>query len=146
VTRPRNTRFKIQALGGISGGLGAAQVDTVYFNIWDVANGISGIYHYEGAGTGKGFKLPLSCTLKGPWNDMTTTGLLSVDEFGGAARWTSGGGGPWTWNYLNMMSLPRHISTVPRSLQLATGFTVGIGSGTSVGALMLVLSGPFRGP
>ena len=146
VTRPRNTHFKIQALGSISGGLGPAQIDNVYFHIWDVTNSVSGIYHYEGGGFGKGFKLSVSCTLKGPWNDMTTTGPMSVDEFGGAARWTSGGAAFWTWNYLNLMALPRRIATAPRSMSLQTGFTVGLGVGSSVGALILLSAGPFSGP
>lgn len=32
---------------------------------------------------------------------------LAVDGLGSAARWTSSGIGPWTWNYLDMMSSPR---------------------------------------
>jgi hypothetical protein len=77
---------------------------------------------------------------------MTTTGPISVDEFGGAARWTSGGAAAWTWNYLNMMALPRWIATVPRSMSIQTGFTVGLGVGSSVGALILLSAGPFHGP
>ena len=55
-------------------------------------------------------------------------------------------GGPWSWNYLNMMSLPRGIATVPRSMSLSTGFTVGLGAATTAGALILLLAGPFKGP
>ena len=144
-TQPRNTRFKIRLLGSISGGLGPAQIDNVYFHIWDVKNAVSGIYHYEGGGFGKGFKLSVSCTLEGPWNDMTTTGPISVDEFSGAARWTSGGAAAWTWNYLNVMALPRSIATAPRSMSIQTGFTVGAGVGSSVGELILLSAGPYHG-
>jgi hypothetical protein len=84
--------------------------------------------------------------LKGPWNDFETTGEVAVDEFGGAARFTTGGAGSYTLNYLNMMQMPRGTKTSPNPLELSTGVTVGIGLSTGVGGMFLQSTSPFHGP
>ena len=45
--------------------------------------------------------------------------------------------GPWTSNHLNMMGLPKGVSTVPAVLKINTGFTIGAGASTSVGTMIL---------
>jgi hypothetical protein len=55
-------------------------------------------------------------------------------------------------NYINFMNLPPGTQTIPNPLRLNTGFTIGIGGGTSVGSMKLELLGtsdgllPFKGP
>jgi hypothetical protein len=55
-------------------------------------------------------------------------------------------------NYINFMNLPPGTQTIPNPLRLNTGFTIGIGGGTSVGNMKLELLGtsdgllPFKGP
>jgi hypothetical protein len=78
--------------------------------------------------------------MKGPWNDFKTNSAIRVSQFVGAARFTTGGFGQWTSNHLNMMGLPKGVSTVPtvlELLELTTGFTIGIGASTSVGEMTL---------
>jgi hypothetical protein len=82
---------------------------------------------------------------KGPWNEFATTGLMAVNQFGGSARFTTAGGGPWTINYFNMMGLPRDIATEPNPLKINTGVTVGFGLSSTVGLLTLRSTGPFKG-
>jgi hypothetical protein len=143
-TTPTNTAFKISLLGGLSGGEALA-VDQLFFQIWDEKNRIASIYVFSGLGKGAG-ALPLSVTLKGPWNDFRTTGPVAVNEFGGAARFTTGGVAWFTLNYLNMMAMPRGTRTNPNPLSLSTGFTVGAGGSTTVGTMILQFTGPFTGP
>ena len=131
-------------LGGLSGGEIAA-VDQLFFEIVDPANKLSSIYVYSGIGRG-GSVLPISVTLRGPFNDFKTSGPVAVDEFAGLARFTSGGAGSVTSNHLNMMSMPRGTKTVPNPLSLSTGFTVGAGVSTTAGKMILQLTAPFIGP
>jgi hypothetical protein len=76
--------------------------------------------------------------MKGPWNNFRTTSAIRVSQFEGSARFTTGGVGPWTSNHLNMMGLPKGVSTIPAVLDIQTGFTIGIGASTSVGKLIWV--------
>ena len=94
---------------------------------------------YSSGGVGKGLikGMNLSATMKGPWNDFTTNSPIRVSQFGGATRFTTGGAGKWTSNHLNIMGLPRNVSTVPPVLDISTGFTIGIGASTSLGTLIL---------
>ena len=78
-----------------------------------------------------------SATMPGDWNDFSTNKPLAVNQFGGPARFTTGGAGPWTKNYINFMGLPPGTMTVPNPLPFSTGFTIGIGAGTSVGTMRL---------
>ncbi len=143
---PTNTVFQIRLLGALSGGLGPVSLERLFFQIWDQRSAVTSFYLYSSAGFGKSRGAAMSATLRGPWNQFTTTGPLGVEEFGGAARFTTGGVGPWTVNYLNMMGLPRGLATSPRSLKISTGFTVGLGMSSTVGELTLGLTGPFTGP
>ena len=88
----------------------------------------------------------MSATLSGPFNDFQTTKALAVTDFGGAARFTTAGTGPYTINFLNIMGLPPGTATIPNPLKLDTGFTVGFGASTSVGRLIPGFTGPFTGP
>jgi hypothetical protein len=141
---PRNTKFKIRMVGGLSGGAKVG-IDQLFFQIWDEKNGVTSFYTYSGIAIGKSWK-SVSTTLKGPWNDFETTGEVAVDEFGGAARFTTGGAGSYTLNYLNMMRMPRGTKTSPNPLELSTGVTVGIGLSTGVGGMFLQSTSPFHGP
>lgn len=144
---PTNTDFRLRVLAELDGGAGGAVVQQIYIQIWDVSYGITCFYQYTGAGGGASV-LPIGATLQGPWNNFRTTGPLNVCEFGGAARFTTAGAGPWTLNYLNMMSMPRGTATSPNPLSLSTGFTIGLGASTTVGRMIPADRNPwpFTGP
>ena len=142
-TTPKATSFRIRLLGGLSGGE-VATLDQLFFQVWDHENRMSSVYVFSGIGRGVG-ALPVSVTLEGPWNDFRTSGPVAVDEFGGPARFTTGGTAWFTLNYLNMMAIPRGTRTVPNPLSLSTGFTVGVGGSATVGAMILQFTGPFSG-
>lgn len=137
---PVNTQFKIRMLGGLAGTAGPFQVEHCFFQIADTKNKITAFYAYSGEGVGAGLVpgLNLSATMKGPWNDFVTNLAIRISQFEGPARFTTGGVGPWTSNHLNMMGLPKGVSTVPAVLNIQTGFTIGIGASTSVGKLIWV--------
>ena len=141
-----NTRFKIRMLMNLNLSAGVAG-DYSIFQIWDVQAGLCSFYHYTAGGFSGGILdgLPLSATLEGPWNDMRVSGPISVNQFGGAARFTTGGGGPWSYNVVNFMSLPGNVRTVPNPFRMDTGFTIGIGGGTSVGTMTLEMAGTSYG-
>jgi hypothetical protein len=143
---PTNTAFKLKVHAEIQAGEGGIG-EQIYIQIWDVRNSLTTFYVYTGGGIGAS-PLPVGGTLAGPWNDFTTTGPLGVAEFGGPARFTSAGAGPWTLNYLNMMGMPRGTATVPNPLDLSTGFTMGIGGSSTVGGMVPVdpTPWPFSGP
>ena len=136
---PVSTEFKIRLLGALAGSAGPFQVENCFFQIADTKNNLTSFYVYSAEGVGKGLikGLNLSATMKGPWNDFKTNSAIRVSQFDGAARFTTGGVGPWTSNHLNMMGLPKGVSTVPTVLDLSTGFTIGIGASTSVGTMIL---------
>lgn len=141
---PRNTKFKIRMVGGLSGGTSVG-LDQLFFQIWDEKHSLAAIYVYSGMQVGRSWR-PISTTLEGPWNDFETTGDVAIDEFAGAARFTSGGVGAYTLNYLNMMQMPRGTATSPNPLSLSTGVTVGIGVSTGVGQMILERRDRFSGP
>jgi hypothetical protein len=136
---PVSTEFKIRLLGNLTASAGPVQVEDSFFQIADTKNSLTSFYIYSAGGVGKGLikGVNLSATMKGPWNDFTTNSAIRVSQFDGAARFTTAGAGPWTSNHLNMMGLPKGVSTVPRVLELTTGFTIGIGASTSVGKMTL---------
>jgi len=149
VNIPKTTsQFRIRELGGLSGGIGPALAETIYFQIWDPKNQITTFYQYTAAGIGKGVKggPPISATLQGPWNDFITTAPMGTDEFAGAARFTTAGAMWWTWNSVNFMGLPRGIKTDPNPLEINTGFTVGAGASSSAGKMVRGPTYPFSGP
>ena len=74
-------------------------------------------------------------TRKGEWNNFQTNSPIRVSQFEGAARFTTAGVGNWTSNHLNMMGLPKGVSTIPVVLDIQTGFTFGIGASTSAGLM-----------
>jgi hypothetical protein len=137
---PISSTFKIRLLAGLTGSAGPAQVENIVFQIADTKNKVTAFYTYTSEGVGKGLikGLNLSATMKGPWNDFRTTSDVRVSQFEGAARFTTGGVGPWTSNHLNMMGLPKDVSTVPAVLDIQTGLTIGIGASTSVGKMTWV--------
>jgi hypothetical protein len=149
---PTNTKFKLKMhanlnVSKIVGG------DFSIFQIWDEKANLCSFYTYWAGGVSKsitpGF---LSATGAGPWNDFAVTLPLAVNQFTGATRFTTGGGGSWTDNTINFMGLPPGTKTIPNPLKISTGFTIGIGGGTSVGTMNLELLGtpdgllPFKGP
>lgn len=137
---PVNTEFKIRMLAGLAGSAGPFQVENNFFQIADTKNRVTAFYTYTSEGIGKGLikGLKLSATMKGPWNNFRTTSAIRVSQFEGPARFTTAGAGPWTSNHLNMMGLPKGVSTVPAVLSIETGFTIGIGASTSVGKMIWV--------
>jgi hypothetical protein len=80
------------------------------------------------------------------------TKAIGANQFSGPARFTTAGGASVSKNYINFMGLPLGAQTLPNPLPVNTGFTLGIGAGTSVGKMELVKAGepdgllPFRGP
>jgi hypothetical protein len=122
--------------------------ELLIFQIWDYQNRLTSFYKYLGGGAGRSVGPVLSATLAGPWNDFHTTAPLQINQFGGAARFTQAGLAWWTSNHLNMMGLPPGVATVPRSLSINTGFTIGLGASTTVGDLKIVdpTPWPFSGP
>jgi hypothetical protein len=135
-TPPRvSTIFKIRLLGAMSAG-DVILLENCTFQIVDKKNNLTCFYMYSGLGFGVS-AFPVSATMKGPWNDFTTSSAVRVSQFGGAARFTTAGAAGKTLNYLNMMGLPEDVSTVPVVLGIQTGFTVGIGDSTTVGRMLL---------
>jgi hypothetical protein len=143
---PTNTHFRLKVHAEINAGEGGI-VEQIYIQIWDVTHSITCFYQYTGGGIGAS-PLPVGGTLAGPWNDFDTTGPVSVVEFGGPARFTTAGAGPWTLNYLNMMGMPRGTATTPNPLSLSTGFTMGVGGSSTVGGMIPAdrTPWPFSGP
>jgi hypothetical protein len=145
---PTATKFRIKLHAALSAGVPGKVGEYLIFQIWDYTNSLTSFYHYIGGGTGRSVGPPLSATLAGPWNDFNTTGPLQVTQFDGPARFTTAGIAWWTNNHLNMMGLPTSVATIPRSLSINTGFTIGLGASTTVGALVIVdpVPWPMAGP
>lgn len=149
---PTNTQFKIRQLANLNVSKIVA-ADFSIFQIWDQKAGTCSFYTYWAGGLSASLTPGwLSATSEGPWNDMVVTKAVAVNQFSGAARFTTGGAGSRTLNYITFISLPPETVTVPSPVPLQTGFTLGIGGGTSVGDLKLELVGtangvlPFKGP
>jgi hypothetical protein len=145
---PTASVFKIKLHAALSTGVPGAVGEFLIFQIWDNTNNLTCYYNYLGGGTGRSAGPSLSATLAGPWNEFRTTAPLQVNQFGGAARFTTAGLAWWTSNYLNMMGLPSGVATEPRSLAINTGFTIGLGASTTVGDLKIFdpTPWPFSGP
>jgi len=140
------TQFRVRLLAGLSRGLGPAQVELLFFQIWAPSLSLTTFYEYLSGGLGKGAGVSLSATMKGPFNDFATTSAIATTDFAGAARFTTSGIGPFSVNFLNFMSLPSGVKTVPNPLKIQTGFTIGIGMSSSVGKMTPGFTGPFSGP
>lgn len=148
-----NTQFKIKMHANLNIAKGLAG-DFSIFQIWDEKAALCSFYTFWAMGASGGL-IPgqwLSATLAGPWTDFTVTKALAVNQFTGATRFTTGGAAWWTKNYINFMALPPGTATDPNPLPIDTGFTIGIGAGTSAGTMRLELLGtpdgllPFKGP
>jgi hypothetical protein len=153
IIKSRNTKFKIKMHANLNATL-VIGGDFSIFQIWDEKAGRCSFYTYWADAVG-GSLIPgawLSATLAGPWNDFTVTKEMGAHQFDGPARFSTGGGGNWTWNYINFMALPVGTKTIPNPLRIDTGFTIGIGAGTSAGLMRLEMLGttdgllPFKGP
>jgi hypothetical protein len=149
---PTNTKFKIKQHANLNVSKIVA-ADFSIFQIWDEKAGKCSFYTFWAGGVSKSLTPGwLSATMAGGWNDFVVTKPLAVNQFTGATRFTTGGGGNSSKNYINFMGLPPDTQTVPNPLPLNTGFTIGIGGGTSVGNMNLELVGtpdgllPFKGP
>src|SRR6266849_629628 len=152
IFRSRNISFRIRMHANLNASAVVA-VDFSIFQIWDEKAGLCSFYTYAASGYAGGL-IPggwLSATLKGPWNRFTVTKAMGANQFTGPARFTSGGAGPWTKNYINFIALPPGTQTIPNPLPIDTGFTIGVGAGTSVGDMNLVMAGtkdgllPYKG-
>jgi hypothetical protein len=121
--------------------------------IWDVEAAKCSFYTFWAGGVSEsltsGF---LSVTAAGPWNELVVTKPMAVNQFTGATRFTTGGGGRKTVNSINFIGLPPDTRTIPNPLQISTGITISIGAGTNLGDMKLELLGtpdgllPFKGP
>ena len=89
------TQFKVRLLGGLSRGIGPAQIEMLFFQIWAPSLSLTTFYEYLSGGFGKGRGVALSATLKGPFNDFATSAPIATTDFGGAARYTTSGVGPF---------------------------------------------------
>lgn len=147
-------RFKVRMLGGgafskpgkvlkLKPSAGVA-VDVIAFQIWDTTNNLASIYVYTGGGAGAGFYW-VSTTHVGPWNDFQTSAPISSAQFGGFTRFTTGGAGPHSINFLNMVGTPPGVKDVYIEF-FETGLTVGAGVSSTVGPMFLVDGpGQFKG-
>lgn len=133
-----STEFKIRMVGSMSVTV-VASVEYCSFQIVDKKNNLTCFYSYCGFGGGGGIwdLGPVSSTMKGPWNDFKTNSAIRVSQFQGSTRFTTGGVGSLTWNYLTIYGLPEDVETVPTTLSIQTGFTVGVGATSTIGTLIL---------
>src|SRR5262249_45617316 len=147
----RNTNFKIRMLANLNASVLGA-IDFSIFQIWDEKAQICSFYTYRATGVAGG-PIPgawLSATTAGDWTDLTVSKAMGVNQFTGPTRFTTVGAGPISWNYINFMDL-RGAQTIPNPLPISTGFTIGVGGGTSVGIMKLETVGtkdgllPYRG-
>jgi hypothetical protein len=140
---PSTTRlFRLRLVGGFSGGQ-QWNIDRLYFQIQNRESGVTSTYSYLGLGLGISLK-PIGATLPGPWNDFTTTGPMAITQFEGPARFSTGGSGPISVNWFNMMGLPPGVATIPRSLPIDTGWSLAFALSFSVGRLTLRETGYYR--
>ena len=144
---PTSTNFRIRFLGGISAAVLLAG-DVLFLQIHDATNNLAEVYAYFGGGLGLSFapKLPvLSSTLAGPFRDFLTLKPVPVGIFAGPAHWTSGGGGPFTLNILQIFFIAGLASGVQMFVE--TGFTVGLGASSTFGFMApQTPPQPFTGP
>jgi hypothetical protein len=143
---PTSAHFKNRFLSGISAADGIAG-DVLFIQIWDTTNNLAMIYNYFGGGLGLGVpKLPpLSGTLAGPFSEFLTIKPVPVGIFAGPAHWTSGGGGPFTLNILQIFFIAGETSGVQMTVN--TGFTVGLGISSTFGFMAPQTDAqPFTGP
>jgi hypothetical protein len=152
ILAPTNTVFKIKQHANLNISKIVAG-DFSIFQIWDQKAGKCSFYTHWAGGVSKGITPGfLSATLAGPWNNLVVTKPMAVNQFTGAARFTTAGAFNSTMNFINFMDLPPGTQTVPNPVPLDTGFTIGIGGGASVGNMKLELLGtpdgllPFKGP
>ena len=160
-TKPKLSRqFKLTMLAGLSAakalryskffkgkfGAGVA-VDVLFFQIWDTINNLACIYGYVGGGIGVGIsKLPShSGTTHGLWNPFNTSAEISSSQFAGLARFTTGGVGSRSVNWIQLLGTPPGVDNV--YMMINTGTTIGAGASSTIGDFIL-LEGPdpFSGP
>ncbi len=132
---PTSTHFRIRFLGGISAAAGLAG-DVLFLQILDATNNLAEVYAYFGGGLGLSVpKLPvLSSTLAGPFRDFLALKPVPVGIFAGPAHWTSGGGGPFTLNILQIFFIAGLASGV--QMFVDTGFSVGLGASSTFGFMV----------
>ena len=153
---PGHRNFRLRMLFAGAGAGDVLAVDHIYFEICDPVYQESALYNYTGAGIGAGIRIPRrvplprgvprslpgGASLAGPWNDFRTREDNYVGGFGGATRFTTAGGGPWSLNYLTMCgSHPVDCLTEPKTLSISTGFTLGVGMSTTGGVMVRMRDG-----
>lgn len=129
ILTPTNTRFKLKQHANLNVSKIVA-ADFSIFQIWDQKAQLCCFYTFWAGGFSKSLTPGwLSATMPGGWNDFTVTKPMAVNQFIGATRFTTGGGGSKTKNYINFMGLPEGTQTIPNPLPIETGFTIGVGGG-----------------
>lgn len=128
----RSTWFKVRLLTGMSGGEGIS-ADLLMFQFADPTNHLSERYLYTAVGMGWG-PLPVSGTDVGPWNTFHTPKPWSLEGFGGPARFTTVGGGPFSINTLHIPIVAGEAWGV--YIQINTGTTIGVGASTTAGLMI----------
>jgi hypothetical protein len=149
---PTNTKFKIKQHANLEiSKLIAA--DFSIFQIWDQDAAKCSFYTYWASGISKSLTPGwLSATTAGDWSNLVVTKAIAVNQFTGPTRFTTVSAGNTSRNFINFMGLPPDTKTIPNPLPISTGFTYGIGGGSTIGQMKLELLGtpdgllPFEGP
>ncbi|HTN75443.1 MAG TPA: hypothetical protein VL096_09355, partial [Pirellulaceae bacterium] len=134
------THFSIRMLGAASVPMPkiAIAIDSLYFEIKNLATRKTAIYRYTGVGLGAGIN-KVSATLAGDPLEFQTSGPIFETDFDGFTRFTTAGGGTISANILDMWGTPPGIDRV--YLNVPSGFTAGLGASTTVGQMILMWGG-----
>ena len=110
--------------------------DILFFEIRDRQNQLSAYYVYTGGGLGASWPV-ISASHVGPWNHFRTSRPVNIEQFEGAARYTTAGAAAWTFNVFHILDTPDGVDAVYLE-GFETGFSSGAALSTSAGYLWLV--------
>ncbi|MEM6489018.1 MAG: OmpA family protein [Pseudomonadota bacterium] len=144
---PPTYTVKIKMIREYSVGFGGAfGVGIICFLIWDPKLSLASYYTVQYGGLSIGvLPIPLEITGEGPWNDLTMSGRLQVNEFACSVTMQSVGGLHVSMNRLTMLALPRGITTVPQPTKIDTGVTLGASIAGREGTMRLMRLTSKRG-
>jgi len=131
VSIPLSTEWAIRYSSGGSGGV-VIGVDSALYDIADTKNHIHSYYEYSGDIVGWSPEvMPISITGAGSWTTFSTSDAINIADFDGACRFTTGGAGPFSKNYLRLTP-KAGATTTPNPLEIDTGFTFGVGASVTI--------------